>query len=135
MLMKDLFARLPGWAQSLCAGLLLFGWIPLVVQTESYVPSHALVIYDIASDTYIAPPCISDDEDIRFRVDIGAPTPELPVLTYKEAVERGGKSSELCIETGSWFMTNRSLMGKLLERIGWLSPMPSRWNDDGSWNW
>ena len=29
----------------------------------------------------------------------------------------------------------RSLSGKLMERLGMLPPLPSRWNPDGTWNW
>ena len=40
-----------------------------------------------------------------------------------------------CRDQDGFVQVDRSMSGLLFERAGLLPPIPSRWNDDGSWNW
>jgi hypothetical protein len=48
-------------------------------------------------------------------------------LKYEPDQKCGGESG--------FTQDGRSYTGNLLERMGLLPPLPSRWNEDGSWNW
>ena len=40
-----------------------------------------------------------------------------------------------CQDEAGFSQDDRSLTGRICERMGMLPPLPSRWNKDGTWNW
>lgn len=86
-------------------------------------PEHALVIIDADRKSYFAPPCIS--EQMRH----------FPRITIGQARKLGLNPDAACRDAGGFVQEARSLSGQLLQKVGALSPLRSRWNADGSWNW
>jgi hypothetical protein len=77
---------------------------------------------DDSARIYIAPPCIKTP--IGYRL-----------VTAGAAREMGYKPDRECRDEGAFIQDGRSLTGMLLQKIGMLKPIPSRWNEDGSWNY
>jgi hypothetical protein len=96
--------------------------IGLGIGTSKTMPYHAQVYVNDAAKTYLAPPCIKTTADFRV-INVG----EARTLGYRPDVE--------CRDDGGFMQDDRSLTGKFLETIGILKPIPSRWNEDGSWNY
>jgi hypothetical protein len=94
-----------------------FGFAP-----STDAPPHALVQVDAASKTYFAPPC----RQISSR---------LGLTTIENARRLGFSPDAHCLEIGGFAQMDRSLSGQLLEKVGLISPLRSRWNANGSWNW
>ena len=85
------------------------------------MPTNAQVYLDHEAHTYLAPPYVDDPG--RYELA----TAELArKLKYRPDPE--------CRDCG-YFVQDYSLSGFVLEKLGILAPQPSRWNDDGSWNW
>ncbi|MDA2937392.1 hypothetical protein MYX75_03910 [Acidobacteria bacterium AH-259-A15] len=96
--------------------------VGLGIGTTKPMPDHAILLVDDETDTYFALPCVPDPD--RFRAGTVA---EARKLNYKPDPE--------CREQGWFIQERRSLTGRLLEALGILNPLPSRWNADGTWNW
>jgi hypothetical protein len=94
----------------------------LGVTTISTAPDHALVYADIQSREYFAPPCVDHAS-------------ELIVLTIGQVHDLDYRPNSDCVNAGAFQSNTRSLITVLLESVGVLSPPPSRWNSDGTWNW
>lgn len=86
-------------------------------------PDHAIVIIDRGGKYYFAPPCVSERMQQSPRITIG------------QARKLGLHPDSSCRDAGGFLQEARSLSGQLLEKIGILPPLRSRWNEDGSWNW
>ncbi len=101
-------------------GLLLI--IGLSIKSSKVMPDHAKVYVNEAAKTYLAPPCIKAAASFR-------------VITAGEARRLGYTPDRKCRDEGAFIQDDRSLTGMLFQRIGILKPIPSRWNEDGSWNY
>jgi hypothetical protein len=83
------------------------------------MPKNALVLLDDEKRQYLSPPCVADRSELR------------PAFA-SQAYELHYAPAQRC---GDFAMDGRSLSGSFLERVGVLSPLPSRWRADGSWKW
>ena len=96
--------------------------IGLNIGSSKGMPNYAKVYVNDVTKTYLAPPCI--------KITLG-----LRVITAGEARGLGYRSDRKCRDEGAFIQDDRSLTGTLLQTIGILKPIPSRWNEDGSWNY
>jgi hypothetical protein len=87
------------------------------------LPDHAIVLLDDRHHTYLSPGC-AGKRKTAYRVARAA---EARRLNYQP--------EEKCRQAGGFSQEGRSITGNFLMRLGLLPPLPSRWNDDGTWNW
>lgn len=90
--------------------------------TMKDMPANAIVLLDDDARTYTSPPCVSAEGSLR-----PARAADAYAMNYQP--------DKKCIEQDGFFQRGRTLLGKLMERVGILSPSPQRWNKDGTWNW
>ena len=102
------------------AGLLLF--LGFGMSSHTSAPKNAVVLVSEVTKEYHAPPCVADLGTFQ-RMTIG----DARALRYKPNSE--------CRDADGFVQETRSASGSMLEWIGILGPLPSRWNEDGSWNW
>ena len=87
-------------------------------------PDYAIAYIDTDKNTYLTPPCLNNPESRR-----------LVKSTIKEVYKSNLQADGDCVQSEGFFQEGRSGIGYLLEKIGILSPLKSRWNPDGTWNW
>jgi hypothetical protein len=87
------------------------------------MPDNAIIFLDDQNRTYFSPICADKDRK-KFRP-----------ATAAEAQRLKYEPDKACLEKTGFSQDRRSLSGKLMERLGMLPPLPSRWNPDGTWNW
>ena len=113
-----------------------FGWIKVAlavpavllflgfgISSSVVAPPHAVVFVDPSTGVYVAPPCLAR----RNMALISMPVGTARSLKYEPEPK--------CRDLGAFLQDARSPSGMLLERLGILGPLPSRWNKDGTWNW
>jgi len=105
--------------------LLFFFSIGFGVGVSKSPPKHAVVFVDSTEKTYFAPPCVKG---------LGERT-TLTESTIGKVYSLKLNPDPECRDTGAFLQDARSLSGQLLQKIGILNPLKSRWNIDGSWNW
>lgn len=93
-----------------------------IVPTRN-MPDNALVLMDDQSKTYFSPSCAKKEGKT------------LRAATAAEARRLKYEPDKKCRDEAGFSQDARSLSGRLMERLGMLPPLPSRWNKDGSWNW
>jgi hypothetical protein len=93
-----------------------------IVPTRT-MPDNALVLLDDQSKTYFSPNCAKSEKKT------------LRAVTAAEARQLNYEPDKSCQGAAGFRQDVRSLSGNLMERLGMLPPLPSRWNRDGSWNW
>jgi hypothetical protein len=101
-------------------GLLLL--LGLFVQSSRGIPSHAILYVDDHKKIYFAPPCL--ESNIGYRL-----------TTVKEVRELGYSPDKDCRDGVGFHQPDRSITGYLFQNIGLLKSIPSRWNEDGTWNY
>jgi hypothetical protein len=94
-----------------------------IVPTRT-MPDQALVLLDDRNKTYFSPQCAKNSAEKSLR-----PT------TAAEARRLKYEPDQSCQGEAGFRQDGRSMSGNLLERLGMLPPLPSRWNPDGTWNW
>lgn len=104
-----------------CAVLLYLGF---GIGSTIVSPDNAIVFAPSSEQVYIAPPCLSQEE-----------RSVIPQLTIGQARILKLNPDPKCRDEGGFTQEGRSLSGKVLEQLGLLGRMPSRWNSDGTWNW
>jgi hypothetical protein len=87
------------------------------------MPDHAIVLLDDQNHTYLSPLC-ADREKKEYRLSKAAEARKLKYEPDKKCQDEAGFSQD-----------DRSLTGRVCEKMGMLPPLPSRWNKDGTWNW
>ncbi|MEZ5428333.1 MAG: hypothetical protein R2747_18840 [Pyrinomonadaceae bacterium] len=92
------------------------------IGTSKLPPDNAVILFNDEAKTYSIPPCV--EKGLPYREG-----------TRKELNDKDYRKVGCKNDDFSMLQEGRSLSGKLLERIGFLPPLPSRWNEDGSWNW
>ena len=103
------------------------GVIGLIPQTVETPRPNAVVFASDGDMLFVTPPYLQLHPEL---VSIyNRPT------TYGDARAAGYKAEPGCNEAQCWSQDGRSLTGRLLERLGLLPQLRSRWNSDGSWNW
>lgn len=101
-----------------------FFYLGLGLETGKSAPKHSLVFVDTANAIYIAPPCVSPEKAGSYEQ-----------VTIQVARERKLEPDDNCRNAGGFVQEGRSVSGRLIERLGLIKPLKSRWNEDGSWNW
>jgi hypothetical protein len=96
--------------------------IGLGIGSSKEMPDNAQVYVNDAAKTYLAPPCIKTAMGLR-------------IITADEARTLGYRPDDKCRNEGAFMQDDRSLTGLFLQTVGILKPIPSRWNEDGSWNY
>ncbi len=94
-----------------------------IVPTRA-MPDNALVLLDDQSKTYFSPSCAKKSGEKSLRA-----------ATAAEARRLKYEPDKNCQGAAGFRQDRRSMSGNLLERLGMLPPLPSRWNPDGTWNW
>ena len=84
-------------------------------------PPHAQVLVDVPAGVYFAPSC-----------EVGRLLAAIPLA---QALELGFKPDAACLDEEEFTQSGRSITGRMLEWIGILGELDSRWNSDGTWNW
>jgi hypothetical protein len=87
------------------------------------MPDNAVVLLDDQTRTYASPKC-AEQEKRTYRLSTAA---EARTLNYAP--------DKKCQDAGGFTQDKRSLSGNFMARLGMLPPLPSRWNEDGTWNW
>jgi hypothetical protein len=124
------------WLESLYAiGAIIIGLILLVSFLGRYLMISAeapenMIVYALEdTNIYYAPPYIENHENSG-----GIEVSKLKAMTIKEAKElkykRDASSSAL-----GYFEEATTLNYNILLILGLTEPNPSRWNEDGTWNW
>lgn len=130
-------------------GLVLLFLLGFGIESTRSMPDNARVFIDTERDTYLAPPCVRvtpEQEQLiesrltgahTFQDSLGIfveTTSLLPAVRF-ELRELDVRPDPDCRDSGAFFQEGRSLSGLLLQRVGLLEPVESRWRDDGSWKW
>lgn len=92
------------------------------IRRSRYAPPNAIVLVDPITEFFYPQPCAPADGEGIW-------------MTLSKAHEMGYELDSACRAEGLLFQEDRSLSGSLLESIGILPPIESRWNADGSWRW
>jgi hypothetical protein len=93
-----------------------------IVPTRT-MPDNAIVLLDDQNHTYLSPSCANrEKKDYRIARSV-----EARRLNYQP--------DKKCRDAEGFSQDSRSITGNLLERLGLLPHLPSRWNPDGTWNW
>lgn len=97
-------------------------------------PDYAIVYVDPDKKIYYAPPYIDNLSQL--------PKPAEPInvknlqrATLKEVGSLGYRIDEVSKDKDYFEQKYRTLTSYMLEKIGFLKPLPPRWNPDGAWNW
>lgn len=119
-------------------------WASFGIGTSIGVPLHAIMYLDERSSQYYSPPCVealgldergllrTTEAEIRRRW--AAETNSSRPRRMWPAQDCANLSNDY--DSGGGFSQDgRSLGGTLLEKVGLLGPLPSRWRPDGSWRW
>lgn len=93
-----------------------------IVPTRS-MPDNVVVLLDDRNKTFFSPKCAPGEKK------------DLRPATAAEARRLQYEPDKACGGAAGFRQDARSVSGRLLERLGMLPPLPSRWNADGSWNW
>ena len=83
------------------------------------------------------PWCYLDDQNKTYFSPVCAKQEKKPLrqATAAEARQLKYEPDKKCQDGSGFSQDDRSLAGGLLVRLGMLPPLPSRWNNDGTWNW
>ena len=96
--------------------------IGLILGSLKVMPDHAVVYVNDTAKTYFGPPCIKTTVGLR-------------AIAAGEARRIGYEPDRKCRDEGTFTQVGRSLTGIFFQSVGILGPKPSRWNENGSWNW
>ena len=116
----------------------------LGVGSSSTVPSHAIVAVSPLTGHFYSPFCLPVAEEhlprlirvtsqAEFNAVLGSWG--LHTTTVEGATGSEYTPDPACRDAGHFVQDGRSLSGNLLEAAGILGSKPSRWNEDGTWNW
>lgn len=103
-------------------------WSGFGIESERYMPDSAFVYVDPVSNVYFGRYCIPASYK-------SGPFPKLLEMPARAAWALEVEPDHDCIEEGAFYEDGRSVSGMLLEWVGVLGPLRSRWNADGTWNW
>ena len=104
---------------------MIFAILILGIRSNKAPPKNTIVFVDNDTHTYIAPPCVTAQKDWTH----------YSRMTIEQAEKLNFNPNPVCRKHGVFEQEDRSLGGHVLEKIGILKPLPSRWNPNGSWNW
>lgn len=98
------------------------------------MPPNALLLVD-TSGNYYPPPCLMDKGFGSMRGINAFAEARGYEVTWKSELRKDQRLSHDCMGSRYIAQEGRSVSGELLEWIGLLPPLPSRWNANGSWNY
>ena len=90
------------------------------------IPDAAWVYVDIRQGAYYAPTYLRDS---------GRDNAGLLLTTVGEAKKMKYSPDPRAKNMGYFQQPGRSMSGRILQSLGLLPPLQSRWNRDGTWNW
>jgi hypothetical protein len=102
-----------------------------VVQTT---PDYAFVYVDHDKKTYYSPAYLYDIGEpgaLKRSIDIE----NLQLTKIEDVHDAKYDPDDECRNEGYFMQEYSSYFRYLLEKIGILKPVQSRWNKDGTWNW
>ncbi len=115
-------------------GIVIFiGLFGSLYTVKLQAPDNAVVYVDHDKKIYYAPPYIDNPVNSPDREPVDAR--KLEALTLKEARALNYAPDRASREKGYFVQQYRSLTSYLLEKIGLTKPLPSRWTNNGAWNW
>lgn len=117
--------RLRGLARALVVVLCMFV-TGFFFENSVPMPDNAWVYADIRQGVYFAPPYLQA---------AGRDAAGLLLTSAGEARRMNCRPDPEARSRGYFRQTVRSMSGGLLQSLGLLPPLPSRWNSDGTWNW
>lgn len=103
-------------------GILLF--FGAGIGTSRTIPDNAIVYANDYTKTYVGEPSITNKDKKNLRK-----------VTINEMHKSNYNPEDKSVENGDFTEDGRSLTGTLLEHIGLLHPLKSRWNQNGTWNY
>ncbi len=119
---------------------IIIGFILFVGLFGSYytvtlsAPDFATVYADPDNKIYYAPPYIDNLSKLKKPAE-PIEVKKLQRMTLKEAGKLNYRVDEVSKEKDYFEQKYRTLTSYLLEKMGFLKPLNSRWNPNGSWNW
>jgi hypothetical protein len=114
--------------------VLLFLIIALAfsIGTTRYMPPNAQVYGIAGSKEYYAPKLC---EDLLEKDEVRLAATRQDISTAYKLRKDGYVPNKRCEDRGAFREDGRSIAGLILQMAHVLKPLPSRWNEDGSWNW
>ncbi len=109
--------------------LVLLGLVGQFIIVADKVPPYAVVYTDLEEGIYYAPPYI-----LGKKYPDGFDESTLMAQTVEKAQQNGHEADKACVNMG-YFKQRNTLNDVLMIKIGLVEKPPSRWNQDGSWNW
>ncbi len=109
--------------------LILLGLVGQFIIIADNAPPQAVVYVDQSTGVYYAPPYI-----LAKKYPPGLDESKLKAVTINEAAQKSYQADLTCVEQG-YFKQKSTLNDKLKIKVGLAEAPPSRWNQDGSWNW
>ena len=103
--------------------------------TESNCPDKTLIFVNENTKEYFAPPCLMKSGfDNIDQINKYAKDHNLKVYLDKQITGKGLYPNPECREGKGFTQDGRSFSGEILEKIGLLPKLKTRWNADGTWN-
>lgn len=109
--------------------MVLLGLVGQFVIIADKIPAYAVVYSDSDTGIYYAPPYI-----LGQKYPEGFDETNLRAETVAEARQKGFKAERACVDMG-YFKQRKTLNDRIMIKLGLVDSAPSRWNEDGSWNW
>lgn len=100
--------------------------IGLIIGTTLTLPSNAQLYVDDINKVYYAPTYIQNNV---LSID------GLRLTTEKDKSIKFYSPDDTCRNQEYFMQNGRSMTGLLLEKVGILHKLKSRWNKDGTWNY
>lgn len=127
--------KLKNIGQYFIATLIILLWIGFGIDTVPTCPDNAMLFVNLQTKEYFAPPCLMEDGfDNIYKINQFASDNNLRVYYHKEISGKELSPNPDCRDGSGFTDEGRSLSGYLLESIGLLPKLKSRWNSDGTWN-
>ena len=111
--------------KAILALFVIVAGIGLFIKEDHRMPPNALVYIHVPSETYVSPPCLGFSDQISRDY-----VPKALKLVASEV-----KPDADCRAAGGFTQEGSSWTEIVLQRMGILETPPSRWNEDGTWNW
>lgn len=109
------------------AVVLLLFFLGFAIEAVETPPPNAQVWVDDGAREFISPLYLNSHPQLAQRFTRR--------LTYGEMRLERYSPERQCNNEACWSQEGRSISGGLLERLGLLPKLRSRWNAKGTWNW
>lgn len=122
----------------IAAGIIFIVGVCFGISSIIPVPTHAFAYMNALTKEIYAPTCLDQQTKTTLQRPCKHCTMEREYFVLGPiGIMRsmGGKFNDECNNSGAFSQDGRTLLGIILEYIGILPPLKSRWNPDGTWNW